>query len=62
MINEDNVCKFDKRSLRKELFEELQKYKCVINSWMIDYMNSLLTLEFSVVRENISKDEREVLS
>lgn len=62
MINSNNINCIEKIASKNELHEELQKYKYVINSWMIDYLNSLLRLEFSVVREIVNKNEREVLS
>lgn len=62
MNNGNNTAKFDKISSQLDLIEELKKYRSVINNWMLDYLTSLIRLEFSVVREYISKEEREVLS
>ena len=38
---------------KEELLESLEKYKGILSVPMIEYLNSLIELEFSVVRENI---------
>ena len=47
---------------KEELLESLEKYKGILSVPMIEYLNSLLELEFSVVRENIGKQDRDALS
>lgn len=47
---------------KEELFELLKKYKGILTSPMIEYLNSLIELEFSVIRENISDCDRIALS
>lgn len=47
---------------KEELLESLEKYKGILSVPMIEYLNSLIELEFSVVRENIGKQDRDALS
>lgn len=47
---------------KEELLESLEKYKGILSAPMIEYLNSLIELEFSVVRENIGEQDRSVLS
>lgn len=46
----------------EELKAELKTVEGILSKPMMDYLNSLLNLEFSVIQDNISKDERNVLS
>ena len=57
-VNKD--CK--KVSTKEELIELLKKYKGILSDSMISYLNSLIDLEFSVVREYISNNDKEALS
>ena len=47
---------------KEELLESLEKYKGILSVPMIEYLNSLIELEFSVVRENIGEQDRDALS
>lgn len=51
-----------KVNTKEELLEELKKYEGILNSPMINYLNSLIELEFSVVRDYITENDREILS
>lgn len=48
-------------SIQVELFELLNEYKGILKDSMIDYLNSLIGLEFSVIREYISESDRKRL-
>lgn len=47
---------------RAELKNLLKEYKGILNSSMMDYLDSLIGLEFSVIRDYISDSDRKVLS
>lgn len=47
---------------KEELITLLKKYKGILTNPMIEYLNSLIELEFSVIRENISDCDRIALS
>lgn len=47
---------------KEELKESLKGYKDILSNEQYDYLNSLLALEFSVIRDYISENERIVLS
>lgn len=49
-------------SIQVELFELLNEYKGILKDSMIDYLNSLIGLEFSVIREYISESDRKRLA
>ena len=51
-----------KINTREELTELLNGYKGILNDLMINYLNSLINLEFSVIREYINDDDRLILS
>ncbi len=53
---------FEKSLTKKDLLKLLETYKGVLNKTMIDYLNSLINLEFSVVRNYISETDRKVLA
>ena len=52
----------NKLATKEELIDLLKKHKEILTNSILDYLNSLVELEFSVVRENISREEREILS
>lgn len=52
----------NKVNLKEELIELLKDYEGILSTPMIDYLNSLIELEFSVVRENIGEKERTSLA
>lgn len=52
----------NKLATKEELIDLLKKHKEILTNSILDYLNSLVELEFSVVRENISTEEREILS
>lgn len=47
---------------REELKEELEKYKGILNKTKVEYLNSLIELEFSIINNFINDDDRQVLS
>ena len=51
----------DRVKTKEELLELLTKYKKILNKEMIDYLNSLINLEFSIMRNYISNIERQAL-
>lgn len=53
---------FEKPLTKKDLLKELEEYKGVLNKTMIDYLTSLVNLEFSVVRNYISETDRKALA
>lgn len=46
---------------KEQLKQNLIKYKSILNKSMYDYLNSLLELEFSVLKEKISANDRGLL-
>ena len=53
---------FNKPLTKKDLLKELEGYKGILNKTMIDYLTSLVNLEFSVVRNYISETDRTALA
>ena len=53
---------WNKISTREELIELLKGYKGILADSMINYLNSLIDLEFSVIRGYISDNDRVALS
>lgn len=53
---------WNKINTKTELIELLQAYRGILNNEMIDYLNSLINLEFSVIRDNISNSDRIALT
>lgn len=49
-------------STKEELIEFLKKYKGILNSNIIKYLNSLIELEFSIIKDYIDEEERIALS
>ena len=47
---------------KRELIELLEKYKGILNKKTINYLNSLIELEFSVIKNNIDESSRILLS
>ncbi len=47
---------------KEELRELLGRYKGILSNPMIEYLNSIIELEFSVVKENISENDRKALA
>jgi len=58
--------KLDKKielvSSREELLDSLNKYRKILSCDIFDYLKSLIELEFSVIRNYIYEEDREVLS
>ncbi len=52
----------NKISSKEELIILLEKYKNCLQKPIIDYLESLIEIEFSVIKENIGNDERIALS
>lgn len=51
-----------KISTKEELKEMLKKYKDILNKSMIEYLDSLIELEFSIIKDIINDDEKDLLS
>lgn len=47
---------------KEELIKHLEEYKGILNKEIVDYLNSIIELEFSVVRDYISEENRKALS
>ncbi|MBR3145672.1 MAG: hypothetical protein IKF47_00220 [Bacilli bacterium] len=62
MLKIERYGEWDKIKTLKELKVQLKSSERVLSKPTIDYLNSLLNLEFSVVKNNIDKNERELLS
>ena len=52
----------DKVNTKEELLQLLKDYKVIFNNQVIDYLESLINLDFSVIRENIDDKSKEALS
>lgn len=53
---------WNKVNTREELLSLLEEYELILTDYMIKYLNSLIELEFSVVRDYIPEDARKALS
>ena len=53
---------YEKIDSQEKLNAWLEEYKGILSGEMFDYLNSLINLEFSVVRKNINEKDRELLS
>ena len=53
---------WNKVNTKEELIELLKRYKGILTASMLNYLNSLIELEFSVIREYIGDDDRKALS
>lgn len=62
MLKIERYGEWDKIKTIKELKEQLKSSERFLSKPTIDYLNSLLNLEFSVVKNNIDKNERKLLS
>lgn len=56
----DNIT-YKKISSKEELRESLNRYKIILNPRVIDYLNQLVELEFSAVKDIIDIEDREIL-
>ena len=56
----DNMS-YKKISSKEELKESLNRYKRILNPRVIDYLNQLVELEFSAVKDIIDIEDREIL-
>lgn len=56
----DNDC--NKVKTKEELLELLKEYRGILTYPMLNYLDSLIKLEFSVIKEYISSSDRKVLS
>ena len=52
----------DKVNTKEELLQLLKDYKIILNNQVIDYLESLINLDFSVIRENIDNKSKKALS
>ena len=62
-----NTLKIPKKTIKKvdskeNLYKLLDNYWGILDSRIIDYLNSLIELKFSVIRKNISEKDRKALS
>ena len=57
-----NVSHFEVFSSKEDLLKLLKAYRGILNKNMIDYLTSLINLEFSVVRDYISETDRKALA
>ena len=62
IINDRLNDNWNKVNTKEELLKMLKKYRGILSDPMISYLNSLIELEFSVIREYISNSDRESLS
>lgn len=53
---------WNKVNTKEELIELLKEYRGILTDSMLNYLNSLIELEFSVIREYIGNDDRKALS
>ena len=53
---------WNKVKTRQELLELLKAYRGILTESMLNYLNSLIELEFSVIREYISSSDRKALA
>lgn len=53
---------WNKVKTREELLELLKEYRGILAEPMLNYLNSLIGLEFSVIREHISSSDRKALA
>lgn len=53
---------FDKVNTKEELLELLKGYRGILTEPILNYLNSLIELEFSVIREYISGSDRKALA
>lgn len=53
---------FNKVKAKEELLKLLNDYKGILTNPMLNYLNSLIELEFSVIREYISDSDRKALA
>lgn len=53
----DNIT-YKKISSKEELKESLNRYKRILNPRVIDYLNQLVELEFSAVKDIIDIEDR----
>lgn len=56
----DNIT-YKKISSKEELKESLNRYKRILNPRIIDYLNQLVELEFSAIKDIIDIEDREIL-
>lgn len=52
----------DKVNTKEELLQLLKDYKIILNSQVIDYLESLINLDFSVIKENTDDKSKKALS
>ncbi len=53
---------WNKVKTKEELLEMLKRYRGILNNSMAEYLNSLIELEFSVVKDYIDSNDRKMLS
>lgn len=52
----------DKVNTKEELLQLLKDYKVILNNQVIDYLESLINLDFSVIKENTDDKSKKALS
>lgn len=58
----DTFEKWDKVKTKEEMFEELKQYRSILSNSMNEYFHGLIELDYSVVKDLITENEREALS
>lgn len=53
---------WEKSSTKRELMSSLNRQRSILNPKIVDYLTSLMELEFSVLRKNISNKDRKILA
>lgn len=53
---------YDSVKVKEELKESIKNYKGILTAPMIEYLESLINLDFSVIKDSISDHERNALS
>lgn len=61
-ISDDLFDDYEGIGTKEQLILILKKYKGILNRTMYDYLNSVIELEFSVIKKNISDADRTVLA
>ena len=58
----DTFKKCDKLKTKEEMLEELRKYKSILSKPMNEYFEGLIELDYSVIKDLLSENDRELLS
>ena len=61
-MKNERFANFNRVNTKEELLVMLKKYRGILNDSMVSYLNSLIELEFSVVRDYINVRDRKILA